>query len=407
MNELNNNLNVNIASAKIVIGLGFGDEGKGITTSFLSSLTGSPIVIRSNGGHQAGHTVVHEGNRHVFSNFGSGTLQGVPTYWNEQCTFSPLGVLNEYNALRKIQNINPRLFVHPLCPVTTPYDRFFNQQLEKSNKTGSCGVGFGATLQRQEDFYKLFVQDLYHEKILIQKLKGIRNYYAKKFSTEPHLFDDAFGIKIDDFLCVVNEIKDIIKNVTDGSHIAGNYIPIFEGAQGVLLDQDFGFFPNVTRSNTTTKNPIETYKKLFKIDDNRFGGLSTFQQVETFYVTRTYQTRHGNGFMSNEEYAGELNLKNNEFETNVTNEWQGNFKKTVLDLDLLDYALVCDKNFSSGIKKNLVITCVDQTGERIKVTQDGKLREIDIDALSKRLDCAFSNVYISRGDSFKDITLLK
>ena len=71
-------------SHSIVIGLGFGDEGKGITTSYLcKKLEGTKIVVRFNGGHQAGHTVVFNGKRHIFSSWGSGTLQGIPTYWSE------------------------------------------------------------------------------------------------------------------------------------------------------------------------------------------------------------------------------------------------------------------------------------------------------------------------------------
>ncbi|HSY75885.1 MAG TPA: adenylosuccinate synthetase, partial [Bacteroidia bacterium] len=65
----------------IVVGLGYGDESKGSTTAFLCQQGSNPLVIRYCGGHQAGHTVIYSGKRHVFSNFGSGTLQGAPTYW--------------------------------------------------------------------------------------------------------------------------------------------------------------------------------------------------------------------------------------------------------------------------------------------------------------------------------------
>ncbi len=380
---------------KIVVGLGFGDEGKGLTTSYLCRNTNNPIVVRANGGHQAGHTVVVNGYSHVFSNFGSGTLQGHPTFWSEYCTFSPIGVLNEFNALKETlfrlnPNGVPKLYVHPLCPVTTPYDKQFNCALDKTNQHGSCGVGFGATLQRQEDFFKLFVQDLFHEQILIQKLLNIKNYYAKKFSIEPRLFDDAFGINIDDFLWVCNQVKKII-TIDDGS-VLGDYTPIFEGAQGVLLDQDFGFFPNVTRSNTTSKNPLELRSKYA-------GHLYQKGEPEIYYITRAYQTRHGNGFMTNEQLPFDEELKNTEKETNVTNEWQGNFRKSVLDLDLLNYALDCDNNYSSGFKKNLVITCIDQVGEVIPATINKILHHIPIEELPERLNCKFENVYFSRGQS--------
>ena len=158
----------------IIIGANFGDEGKGLTTSFLCSQVKNPIVVRFNGGHQAGHTVVYNNKRHVFSSFGSGTLQNVPTYWSKFCTFYPIGFMNELKLLN-----NPQIFVHPLCPVTTPFDVETNKSLNAVNKNGSCEVGFGTTIQRHEDAnYKLFVQDLFHEKILIAKLNNICEYYG-------------------------------------------------------------------------------------------------------------------------------------------------------------------------------------------------------------------------------------
>ena len=80
---------------KIVIDTLFGDCGKGLVTSFLSSQTSpdSTIVVRFSGGSQAGHTVVYDNHRHVFSNLCSGTLQGIPSYWSEYCTFNPISFM--------------------------------------------------------------------------------------------------------------------------------------------------------------------------------------------------------------------------------------------------------------------------------------------------------------------------
>jgi len=344
-------------SGSIVIGLGYGDEGKGLTTSFVCDKTDNPLVVRFNGGHQAGHTVVCNGKRHVFSSFGSGTLQGVPTYWSSYCTFYPPSFLREYNLLD-----NPTIYVNPLCPVTTPFDIDYNRDTETVNRHGSVGMGFGATLQRQENHYKLFAQDLYYDTVLIAKLRLIANYY-KSVDVEE---------QIEYFLSSVKRVREIIQ-LTDDS-VMTRYNPIFEGAQGVLLDADFGFFPNVTRSNTTTKN-----------------ALTLYPAQEVYYVTRSYLTRHGNGFMPNERT---LNLINNENETNRSHKYQGEFRTGVLSPELLNYALTCDGNYSSGLKKNLVITCMDQY-------------EIDVDALLGQLNTEFSNVYLSYGDSFTDIVTYK
>lgn len=340
----------------IVVGLGYGDEGKGLTTSFLCNETENPLVVRFNGGHQAGHTVVYKGKRHVFSGFGSGALQGVPTYWSSYCTFYPPSFMREYKLLPY-----PVIYVNPLCPVTTPFDIDFNRSSEEKTQHGSVGMGFGATIQRQEDNYKLFVQDLFYESILKEKLKAIANYYTI-FNPEKD---------IEEFLQSVKEVRNVIRLADDS--IIGNYTPIFEGAQGILLDMDFGFFPNVTRSNTTTKNALSIYPSA----------------QEVYYVTRSYLTRHGNGYMPDEK---ELYLVNDKEETNKSHPYQGEFRKTHLNLDLLNYALACDDNFSSNLKKNLVITCIDQ-------------HPIDVGYYLHCLNCHFDKVYISRGPSLTDITL--
>lgn len=350
--------------SKVVLGLGFGDEGKGLTTSFLCSQTKNPLVVRFNGGQQAGHTVVYEGKRHVFSSFGSGTLQGVPTYWSKYCTFDPCAFVKEHEVLH-LSN-NPQVYVHPLCPVTTPFDVFHNRKTEKEKKHGSVGMGFGATIQRQKDYYNLFVQDLYFEPILIAKLYAIAGYYGIEHPKED----------IADFLRSVEKVKNLIQ-VEDES-FTFMYDVIFEGAQGILLDMDFGFFPNVTRSNTTSKNAFEL-------------SLTNYM-TEVYYVTRTYATRHGNGLFLPEE---DLKLVNNENETNKSHEYQGKFKKSRLALDLMNYALKCDSNFvPEYVKKNLVITCMDQF-------------KINVDDLLSRLNTKFDKVYVSYGDSLANIIQYK
>lgn len=337
--------------SKVILGLCFGDEAKGLTTSWLCSQTPNPLVVRFNGGHQAGHTVVYEGKRHVFSGIGSGALQVVPTYWSKYCTFYPPSFMREYDMLA---GYAPKVFVNPLCPVTTPFDIDYNRNMEKVKKHGSVGMGFGATIQRQEDYFKLFVQDLYYEPVLIAKLKNIAAYYRAEDVEE----------QIEYFLKAVRRALTYIKVIDDS--ILSKYNPIFEGAQGILLDMDFGFFPNVTRSNTTSKN-----------------ALQMAPNSEIYYVMRSYLTRHGNGYMPNEEV---LPLINNDEETNKSHAYQGEFRTAKHDIGLLNYALQCDYNFSKNCVKNLVISCMDQY-------------EIDVPLLLHGLQVKFNNVYVSRGPS--------
>ena len=92
-----------IMQTNIILGLGYGDEGKGKTTAWLAGQSESPLVIRFSAGHQAGQTVVNDrGQRHVFSNFGSGTFSGVPTYWSAYCTFNPVVYHHEQRALQAL-----------------------------------------------------------------------------------------------------------------------------------------------------------------------------------------------------------------------------------------------------------------------------------------------------------------
>ena len=106
---------------KAVIGLCFGDEGKGRVVDFLDH----SLTIRFSGGQQAGHGVIRNGEKHTFSNFGSSTLKGIPTYWSKFCTVDPVGMIRELNELMKI-NVNPLIYIDGDSPITTPYDKFYN-----------------------------------------------------------------------------------------------------------------------------------------------------------------------------------------------------------------------------------------------------------------------------------------
>lgn len=339
-----------ILKVNIVVGLLFGDEGKGITTDYLCRrhsdiVKHGKIVVRYSGGQQAGHNVRIGDVTHVHSNFGSGTLAGVPSYFSEHTVVYPLTMYREYLSL-KSKGADPVVYLHPLTNITTPYDVAFNRLREKQVRHGSCGLGVGSTMTRNIDSgYKLFAVDLTYIDALKEKLRNIQNYYYDKVplssrseftaivDEEMPFFDNAidklkFEIKDYDFLMDFNEIT-------------------FEGSQGILLDMDHGFFPNVTYANTTTKNAFEICDKLM---------IPPFS-VNVYYVTRCYQTRHGNGWMSNRD---EIKLINTEDEINKYNEWQSNFKIGEIDYDLINYSLAIDSIYSMGANKNIVVTCLDQ-----------------------------------------------
>lgn len=381
--------------ALIVVGLGFGDEGKGLATDFLCLQHKNSIVIRHNGGHQAGHCVTtKEGQKHVFSHLGSGSFRNIPTFWSKYCTFEPCSLLEE---IKQINRYNPIIYVDYQCPVTTPYDIFFNRALEVTlddARIGSCGLGYRTTIERQTNLsVHLLFSDIVSSTNINEKLLLIEEYYRTKTNLETKFVFDTFSHidEIKKYLVAIEKIRELISQ--------GIIIPvsekdilyskewstyIFEGAQGILLDQEFGTKPHITKSNTTSRNAIEM--------------ISNYKDVvfkkSIFYVTRAYQTRHGAGPFRTKN--SRFVLKNNEKETNVKNEFQGEFKTNFLDIDQLNYAIECDNTFSSGIEKNLIITCLDHVDcNKIIVYKNNNETCIDYREISNNLSYNFKNIYYS------------
>ena len=371
----------------VVVGLGFGDCGKGFTTDYLCLQHPNSIVVRFNGGHQAGHTVEVPELRHVFSNFGSGTLRGVPTYWSENCTVDPVGIMKELETLREY---NPKLHLDMNCPIVTPYDKFYNQIHTRTIHDGTCGVGFGTTLQREEDLYSLKVIDLLFENVLKFKLAAIKKYYSDKY---PRPLGKELDYDIDIFFKGVKTILNE-SNISIDDHIPEYNNYIFEGAQGMLLDKNIGFFPNVTRSNTTF-NAAEKFISQHSEIKNQF--------IVPYFVTRAYQTRHGNGPMTNEDR--ELKIKKDIIETNITGIYQGEFRRTILDLDLIHYGIL--KQNISNSNGNLMITCLDHLNE-YSYTMDGLLTtHVDKNAFISSIKYCFpltlANVFVSESPFAKNV----
>jgi len=350
-----------VTPKEAVIGLGFGDEGKGKVVSYLCSTTENPLVLRFSGGQQAGHHVRTDTHDHIFASFGSGTLSGYDTYIMPYCTVDPCGILNELDVLLS-KGISPRLYIDKKCPVTTPFEHIINKTIDIKNDHGTCGVGVGRTHQREKDHYSLLIEDLFFPSVLKIKLYLIKRYYEKDYVLLPNTDNmiQRFVKECDEFINWTSSQRHI--GVVDGIPYKGqNYTKyIFEGSQGLLLDQNFGFFPHVTRSDTGTKNLID-------YDPN------------VYLVTRAYQTRHGYGPMTNEDIIHTINK--NPFEQNYDDGIQGEFRRTILDLDLLKYAISKDEYISRCLyyewtrnKINLVITCMDLVNSPYMLTLDGKLK---------------------------------
>lgn len=390
-----------VKKAFIVVGLGYGDEGKGIATDFLATKYPNSIIIRFNGGHQAGHCVVDSktGKSHVFSNLGSGTFRGLPTYWSEKCTFAPTYFLEEINEI----NTDFKFYVNCNSPITTHYDVLFNRTSELTQRDdkrkGSCGVGFGTTVERNK-VISFTISDLFkNEEFLISKLQEIHNYYKRLVNIETSFDFDQFDHHVEDlfFLEQILFLKKLLKKgnihiVNCDSEIFEKWDTfIFEGSQGILIDQNFGTKPHITKSNTTSQNAIDMIQKSkLNID------------VEIFYVTRVYQTRHGNG--SFKENNPDFHLINNLEETNVDNLYQGKMRSNFLDINDLIYALNCDKQYSKELNKNLLITCIDHMiSDNIKIYIDGGLEVAHYRNISNFLGIDFKNVFYSKSKFSENI----
>jgi adenylosuccinate synthase len=340
---------------RAVIGLGFGDEGKGVVTDYLCSQNpDSTTVMRFSGGHQCAHTVVVDGIEHVFANFGSGTLRGCPTYWSEYCTFEPTGFIKEYNILKE-KGINPCIYIHDNCKVTTPEDIVANWK-EANNNHGTTGTGFWKTIERNQAGITLSISDILNNRHG-KKRSNVMEYYKHIVGNDASI---TLGI---DFHGSLTKLERILNE----SVFLSNVYPtdkdiVFEGNQGLLLDKDIGFFPHVTPSKTNLNN-------IFKLG---------YELDEVYLVTRAYQTRHGNGPMSNEDKT--LNIIEVHEKATKENQFQGKLRKTILDLDLLKKGVdegineTCERR---EITKNLVVTCLDQIKGKPTLTHNKKLIEFD------------------------------
>lgn len=355
----------------IVLGAGFGDEGKGLVTEHLCRKSGAydqVLVVRFSGGQQAGHTVMHkDGTKHIFSSFGAGSMLGCDTYISHFCTFYPTTFLKEQEVL--LEKCYPKeayfnYYLDRLAMVTTPYDVLANKLF--ANKGETVGLGVGMTMQRNLTPYKLYAVDLWAPKtVIFAKLQAIKEYYVNKTGliNEFNEFDKDIELFID-------QCKDVTETTKLGSKAdfaEYNHL-IFEGSQGILLDQDHGFFPQVTYASTTCKNALTILGEYYNLDE--------FQTPTVYYTSRCYLTRHGNGFLP---YETDLGLVNNEHEINVYNKYQGQFRTALFNLDLLKYSMAINESYifnispTWSVNKCLVLTCLNQLGNQFSMVKDDKV----------------------------------
>lgn len=337
---------------EIVLGSFFGDEGKGQTVHNLCKRhpREDTIVIRFSGGHQVGHTVRHGELEHTFSNYGSGTLLGIPTYWSNYCTVDPITTMKELKDLNKM-GVNPEIVYHPLCEVVTPFD-VINQWNDENNlKHGTVGTGFKSTLDRVAAGYHITVCDCMNIMVLRAKIASLlANYYS--FSSELPMYN------IDDW-CV--RVYEYFRSATvqDITYLKRYKYKVFEGSQGILLDQRFGIMPHCTPSNTTCQNAMEIINKL-KEESKTHLDRMVEEITDHVYVIRPYITRHGNGPIPSSKPVRSVEDPNNKF-----NEFQRSLRAIEFDVQLLQHSILVDSTFIPNHythRRVLIITHRDEIG---------------------------------------------
>ncbi len=272
----------------VILGTQWGDEGKGKIVDLLTDQASA--VVRFQGGHNAGHTLVIDGEKTVLHLIPSGILRdNVTCYIGNGVVLSPEALLKEMAELEERGvPVRERLRLSPACPLILSYHVALDQAREAAlgkDKIGTTGRGIGPAYEDKVSRRGLRLGDLLHPERFAEKLKSVLEYHnfvlQNYYKAEPVDFQK----QLDEALAMAKELAPMIDRVSDSLHDhrrKGESI-MFEGAQGSMLDIDHGTYPFVTSSNTTA------------------GGTATGSGMGPLYldyvlgITKAYTTRVGSG----------------------------------------------------------------------------------------------------------------
>lgn len=364
-------------NATIVVDLGYGDAGKGSTVDWLTRTQGARLVVRFNGGAQAAHNVITpNGRHHTFRMFGSGTLAGARTHLSRFVLVDPFELAMEARELASHRISGPwrLLTVDRDAPIITPYHKAANRLRELArglDAHGTCGAGIGETMADAEDYPASVMRagDLAWPRITRVKLEELRAMkeaqlagivaelrgHPRAESEIRTLEDDGLIDAVVDFYVWLSGRLQVVDSGYLGRAMRAANHTVFEGAQGVLLDEWYGFHPHTTWSTTTPENARTLLAQTV------FDG-----DVTTIGVLRAYAVRHGPGPFPT--FDPELTVRLPEAH-NGDDGWQGKFRVGWFDAVATRYAV----EVSGGIDA-LAITCLDrlygETGVRMCYAYD-------------------------------------
>ena len=266
---------------KAVIGLQWGDEGKGKIVDYLSE--NFDLVTRYQGGNNAGHTVIVENITYKLNLIPSGVIRGKVCFLGQGIVLDPDHFLQEYKKITE-KITDPLIYLSSNIPLILNYhkqlDRINESILTGESKIGTTSKGIGPAYQDKVGRKSIKLYDLINPHSLKEKLSSIKKFYDPILKT----FDEDL-IDIDKNLELLNNFFIQVKNlIVDNNVIKKDYSNkkiLFEGAQGALLDLDHGSYPFVTSSNT--------------ISSNISIGSGLQVDYETIGIFKAYATRVGNG----------------------------------------------------------------------------------------------------------------
>jgi adenylosuccinate synthase len=356
----------------LVSGLGFGDCGKGSVVDLLTRVHSSKLNVRYSGGAQASHNVVtSDGKHHCFAQWGSGTFAGAKTYLSKYMLVNPTFMVSEGEHLISlgVTDAFERMTIDQNALLTTPFHVSLNRLRETSRRIGNtlehgtCGMGIGETVDfaTRHPGLAIRMQDVFNQKELASKLERLQiisRLEAQSLIGDMNIkWPDSAKVDFDiledrriisQFIDVTEDLLRRGVRIINSFQLGEVFNPkdtvIFEGAQGALLDEEWGFHPHTTWSDCTFGNALKLLK--------RFPGT----RITKIGVTRPYHTRHGEGPLPSEG----MDLKITDH--NVNGPWQGDFRIGHFDFVMARYA-----QFIVGSLDCIAVNHLDQVSGPQKV----------------------------------------
>ena len=272
----------------VVLGTQWGDEGKGKIVDLLTDQAST--VVRFQGGHNAGHTLVIDGEKTVLHLIPSGILrEHVQCLIGNGVVLSPEALLKEMAELEgRGVPVRKRLKISPACPLILPYHVALDQAREAkrgNEKIGTTGRGIGPAYEDKVARRGLRLGDLKDQQRFARRLKEVMEYHNFALKNYYHVEPLDYDTVLADTLLMAQQLLPMMADVTAMLHecrTSGANI-MFEGAQGSLLDIDHGTYPFVTSSNTTAGATASG------------SGFGPLYLDYVLGITKAYTTRVGSG----------------------------------------------------------------------------------------------------------------